>query len=70
VTTGITDEAGNHLERSARWPFTIVPNGIDQWRPIWLVNAPAPLLYRLAAWTGSEIMIWGGASDPTEAGAV
>jgi hypothetical protein len=39
----------------------------DSWTPISSVNAPQPRASHAAAWSGSEMIIWGGYIDPSPA---
>src|SRR5262249_2525449 len=38
----------------------------DTWAPTSLVNAPTPRLYHSAIWTGSKMIVWGGADYDTQ----
>lgn len=54
---------------SGSFPFTYYTDGRrydpiqDQWTPISTVNAPTARVDNSAVWSGSEMIIWGGAND-------
>jgi len=37
----------------------------DTWRPMSMDGAPSPRRFATTTWTGRELVVWGGGSDPT-----
>jgi ankyrin repeat protein/N-acetylneuraminic acid mutarotase len=57
-TTRETDTQGTYFENGARYnPQT------DTWRPMSTLGAPKGRVIGTAVWTGTEMIVWGGAND-------
>jgi N-acetylneuraminic acid mutarotase len=66
LTTGITDLSGNHMASDYSWTFTTLSAGSGNWSSTTDAGAPSPRTGHTAAWTGSQMIIWGG-TDGTAA---
>lgn len=56
---GRTMPGSTYLNSGARYK----PPPVNSWTPITVENAPQPRLSHAAAWTGNEMVIWGGYVD-------
>lgn len=68
LTTDVADLAGNALPASLTWSFTTV---LDIWQATPVTAAtPIERTGHTAVWTGSEMIVWGGATTvgPTDSG--
>lgn len=61
LTPGVMDLSGNHLASDYLWRFTTRPAGSGTWTPTSNTGAPSPRAGHSAVWTGSRMLIWGGA---------
>lgn len=61
----IKDLAGNPLGADYSWSFTTSPTGIGSWQATTSVGAPVSRGGHTAIWTGSEMIVWGGADSGT-----
>jgi len=64
LTTAITDRAGNPLRTDKEWEFTVLPEGLDEWRAI-ASGGPSARRDHSSVWTGKEMIVWG--AEPTSA---
>ena len=64
VGAAVTDLAGNALASPRRWSFTTVGAGVGTWQPMSSVGAPSPRRDFAWAWTGTELLVWGGVAIP------
>ena len=67
VLGAATDLAGNALAAPATWSFTVVGPGVGTWRSMATIGAPSPRRDFAWAWTGTELLVWGGRSIPSGA---
>ena len=57
-TTRETDTQGTYFENGARYDPQM-----DTWRPMSTLGAPKGRVIGTAVWTGTEMIVWGGAND-------
>jgi hypothetical protein len=64
VGAGVTDLAGNALAAPTTWSFTVIGSGVGRWRAMSAAGAPSPRRDFAWAWTGTELLVWGGTAVP------
>jgi hypothetical protein len=62
VTRGIKDLAGNRMAADYSWTFITEAQRFGSWQTTATNGAPSGRYFHTTVWTGSEIIVWGGAT--------